>query len=77
MAYQVRHGAASHATAVDQLPLTAVTERLRHGNPRSSLRYAKHVRYLSLLNAVPRPVADWSEEILALPPSGRPMCWGP
>ncbi|CAK0837915.1 unnamed protein product, partial [Prorocentrum cordatum] len=65
VAYQVRHGAASHAAAVDQLPLSGITERLRHGSPRSSLRYAKHVRYLSLLNRVPQAVVDWSETIHA------------
>ncbi|CAK0812350.1 unnamed protein product, partial [Prorocentrum cordatum] len=69
VAYQVRHGAASHAAAVDQLPLSAITERLRHGNPHSSLRYAKHVRYLSLLNRVPQAVVDWGEEIHARPGS--------
>ncbi|CAK0853843.1 unnamed protein product [Prorocentrum cordatum] len=65
VAYQVRHGAASHAAAVDQLPLSGITERLRHGNPHSSLRYAKHVRYLSLLNRAPQAVVDWSETIHA------------
>ncbi|CAK0800977.1 unnamed protein product [Prorocentrum cordatum] len=65
VAYQVRHGAASHAAAVDQLPLSGITERLRHGNPHSSLRYAKHDRYLALLNRVPQAVVDWSETIHA------------
>ncbi|CAK0827771.1 unnamed protein product [Prorocentrum cordatum] len=45
--------------------ITAVTERLRRAGPRGSLRHAKHVYHLSLLNAMPRAAADWGEVIHA------------
>ncbi|CAK0910922.1 unnamed protein product [Prorocentrum cordatum] len=69
VACQVRNGAASHAAAVDQLPFSGITERLRHGSPHSSLRYAKRVRYLSLLNRAPQAEVDWGEMIHARPGS--------
>ena len=59
--YQVRHGAASHAAALESVPLTVIGARLRRTNPNSSLRYAKHVRYLGLLNDAPAAVAAWAE----------------
>ncbi|CAK0875165.1 unnamed protein product, partial [Prorocentrum cordatum] len=65
-AYQVRRGAASHAAAVDLLPLSAVTERLQRASARSSLRYAEHVRYLAMLKQAPQVVVDWSELIHVL-----------
>ncbi|CAK0817364.1 unnamed protein product [Prorocentrum cordatum] len=65
VAYQVRHGVAIRAAAGGLPPLSGITEQLRHGNPHSILRYAKHDRYLALLNRAPQAAVDWSEAIHA------------
>ncbi|CAK0804189.1 unnamed protein product [Prorocentrum cordatum] len=63
--YQVRHGGASHAAALQGLPLAGIGERLRRANPHISLRYAKHVRYLSPLDQAPLAVTEWSDKVMA------------
>ncbi|CAK0814693.1 unnamed protein product, partial [Prorocentrum cordatum] len=57
----VRHGAASHAAAVEGLDLAAVQERLRHAHLASTLRCRKHVQHLRLIDAVPAAVMQWAE----------------
>ncbi|CAK0860364.1 unnamed protein product [Prorocentrum cordatum] len=63
--YQVRHRTASHAVAIDRVPLAEAQSILRHSDPQSVARYAKEVRYLSLLNRVPEWMACFTEEVEA------------
>jgi len=66
--YQLRHGAASHAAAIRGVSLAELQNRLRHTSPQSTLRYARHVRYLSELAKVPDELAVWAEEVERLLP---------
>eukprot|EP00959_Pyramimonas_sp_CCMP1952_P370245 7753987-Pyramimonas_sp.AAC.1 len=59
----MRHGAASHASAVDRMPQSALQERMRHGSAQSTLRYKKHVRYLKLLELVPSAIQQWTTRV--------------
>ena len=67
IAYQIRHGAASHAAASGAMRLDEISERLRHGSLSSTLRYAKHVRYATEVERLPsrvRAYGDWVDEHL-------------
>ena len=61
--YQVRHGSASHASAIDGMDLVTLQHRLRHTTTTSTLRYSKHVRYLAELEKVPPEVEQWGEYV--------------
>ncbi len=63
VAYQVRHGAASHAAAIDGWDMAAIQERLRHAHPGSTLRYKKHIQYLRLLDQVPIEVSSFANDV--------------
>ena len=67
IAYQIRHGAASHAAASGAMRLDDISERLRHGSLSSTLRYAKHVRYATEVERLPsrvRAYGEWVDEHL-------------
>ena len=59
----MRHGAASHASAVDRMPQSVLQERMRHGSVQSTLRYKKHVRYLKELEQVPAAIQQWTTRL--------------
>jgi hypothetical protein len=61
--YQMRHGAASHAAAVEHWSQDQLMARLRHKAPSSTARYARHVRYLAELEKVPKVLHRWAEEV--------------
>ncbi|CAK0910053.1 unnamed protein product [Prorocentrum cordatum] len=62
---QVRRGAASHAVAVDRVPLAEGQTILRHSGQQSVARYAKEVRYLALLNKAREWVPSFAEAVEA------------
>ncbi|CAK0881152.1 unnamed protein product [Prorocentrum cordatum] len=61
--YQMRHSAASHATAVEGMPLAELQARLRHTSAQSTARYSRHVRYLAELEKVDAGVSEWAQEV--------------
>ena len=61
--YQMRHGSASHAAAIEGWTQAQLMERLRHKAPSSTVRYSRHVRYLAELEKVPRSLDKWAEEV--------------
>ena len=61
--YQVRHGSASHASAVEGMALTEIQERLRHATAQSSLRYAKHARYQAEVADLPQEILRCAREV--------------
>ncbi|CAK0869005.1 unnamed protein product [Prorocentrum cordatum] len=61
---QLRHSAASHATAVEGMPLAELQARLRHTSAQSTARYSRHVRYLAELEKVDVEVSEWAQEAL-------------
>jgi len=61
--YQLRHGAASHAAAVEGWSQERLMAQLRHASAQSTARYARHVRYLAEMEKVPRELQAWSDVV--------------
>lgn len=61
--YQLRHGAASHASALLNMSQAELQSRLRHTSEQSTLRYARHVRYLAEVQRLPREVLEWADVV--------------
>ena len=58
-------GAASDDALYQRRSLPEIQERLRHANPKSTLRYKKHTRYLAELGQVPPLVRAYGEAVEA------------
>ena len=61
--YQMRHGAASHASALENMGKVELMERLRHTSEQSTQRYSRHVRYLAELEKVKHEVVVFADAV--------------
>ena len=61
--YQIRHGGASYDAAEDLRPLGEIQLRLRHATDTTTKRYARKVRYISEVGALPDAIIDFGNMV--------------
>ena len=78
--YQMGHGAAAHATAVEGTDINELQARLRHVSALSTASYSRHVRYLAEFQSVPAALArgtDLRKQCLRRSDGTNASCFAP